>query len=223
MLKLLVLTIYSTFNALVGWSQESKKSETEDPISLPKLERPRVQQRFQPREDRFSVQLSALGHIRDDYYTSWGAGFGGEYFFHQDWGVALHLSLLNTSLSDEAVLLRDRYGLVPDARPQKMMITAGALYGLGYGKLLLFGNVVHLDPLAGFHLGVTTAGTRVLPTMKVSFAPTFLLRYQLAVRLDLGVTAQLEWRERGVVFTTGFLPQIIFSWGSIFKSDAQSP
>lgn len=193
-----------------SYAQDGKQSKA---LTLPTLERPRVQRRFQPRQSRLSAKIGLLGHIRDDYYSSWGAGVGAEYFITDNWGIAFDLVSLQTSLSDEALQLRDRYGLVPDARPQDMMITLGGLFGLGYGKLLLMGQIIHLDPLIGLHLGITTAEARTLPTMRFSFAPTVLLRHQLALRLDLGITAQLEWRQRGVVFTTGFLPQLVLCWG----------
>lgn len=188
-------------------------SASAKPLKLPTLERPRVQNRFQPRIHRLSAYVSAGGHIRDDYYDSLGGGVGLEYFLSDRWGVGLNYQRLSTTLSDEAETLRDGYGLVPDARPQDSQITISGLWGLGYGKMLVLDEIVHFDPIVSMHMGVSYAEARTLPTLKINFAPTFLLKHSLSVRLDLGLTAQMESRTRGWVLTTGFMPMISVGWG----------
>lgn len=183
------------------------------PLRLPTLERPRVQNRFQPRVHRMSAYVQAGVHIRDDYYDSLGGGASVEYFFTDQWGVGLNYYLLSTTFSDEAETLRDGYGLVPDARPQDSHLTLSALWGLGYGKMLTLGEVVHFDPIFSAHIGVASAEARTLPTLKLAFSPTFLLKYSLSVRLDLGLTIQMESRSRGWVLTSGFMPMISLGWG----------
>lgn len=191
--------------------------ESKEPLTLPKLERARVQNRFQPRLKRLSVKGSSGLHIRDDYYESYTFGLGLEYFVTDHWGVGLHYTKLLTLLSDEATLLRDQYGLVPDAEAQDQMFTISALYGFGYGKMLLADQIVHFDPIVSAHLGVTTALQRVLPTLKFGFSPTVLFLHGLSATLDLGFTIQLEERTRGWVMTTGFMPSLSVAWGTVLK------
>jgi hypothetical protein len=182
-------------------------------IILPNIDRPTIQRRFAPRDEAFVLYLGGGGHIRDDYYTSLGYQVNMSYFFTDRWGLELRLTQLWTSLSDEAEALRDRYGLLPDARPQGLGVSIGAQYGLGYGKMLIGSGVTHFDPLIIAHFGVMNAEERYLPSLSLSLSPTILLRYGVRVRLDLGVTMQLESRERGTVFTTGFLPMVHVGWG----------
>ena len=189
---------------------------------MPKLERAKVQNRFQPRLRRLSANTQLGTHIRDDYYDSFAGGFGVEYFINDQWGIGLNYACLWTSLSDEAEKLRDGYGLVPDARPQQEHLSLSALYGLGYGKMLLVGNVVYFDPLLALHLGLANAEERILPTFKVAFAPTFLLQNGFSLRLDLGLTMQFEQRSRGVVFTTGFMPMLSLAWSRQLWPEKQS-
>lgn len=189
------------------------RAQTTAPIVLPSLTRPTIQQRFAPRDGALALWLSGGGHIRDDYYTSYGGELALSYFFSDAWGLELRYRELWTSLSDEATTLRDRYGLVPDARPQRRGVSLGALIPLGYAKLLTGSSIVHFDPLLAAHLGVVTADERVLPTLHVSLSPTLLLRGGLKLRLDLGLTVQSEGRERGRVLTTGFLPMLGVGWG----------
>ena len=183
------------------------------PIQLPDINRPTIQRRFAPRDGAMILFIGGGNHLRDDYYTSWVGQLNLSYFFNDTWGIELRGTHLWTSLSDEATILRDRSGLTPDARPQKAGLSIGAQYGVGYGKMLLGGGIVHFDPLLIAHLGVTWADERALPTMTVSFSPTFLLRFGLRLRLDLGLTLQIESRERGEIFTTGFLPMLQVGWG----------
>lgn len=187
-------------------------AQAKEALIMPKLERAKVQNRFQPRLRRLSINSKLGAHIRDDYYDSFAGGLGVEYFINDQWGIGINYNYLWTYLSDEAEKLRDNYGLVPDARPQQEHWSLSALYGLGYGKMLIFGTIVHFDPLLTMHLGFANAEERTLPSSKLSFAPTFLLQSGFGLRLDLAMTMQFETRSRGLVFTTGFMPMLTLAW-----------
>jgi hypothetical protein len=193
------------------WAQTPKSSSP--PLILPNLERPTIQNRFAPREGAIVLFLGGGGHIRDDYYTSWGGQSSISYFFSDRWGIEGRVGYLWTSLSDEALMLRNRVGLVPDARPQSLNWSVGAQYALGYAKILSHSNLMHFDPLLLLHIGGTHADERILPTVLASFSPTFLFKYGLRFRLDLGLSIQFEQRDRGLVTTTGFMPMIQIGWG----------
>ncbi|MAD61727.1 MAG: hypothetical protein CMH49_09510 [Myxococcales bacterium] len=200
----------------------SSKTFAKKPLVMPKLERARVQNRFQPRLRRLSTNTRLGAHIRDDYYDSFVGGLGVEYFINDQWGIGLNYSCLWTTLSDEAEKLRDSYGLVPDARPQQEHWSLSALYGLGYGKMLLFGNIIYFEPLLAIDLGFANAEERTLPTLKLAFLPTFLLQNGFGIRFDLGITMQIEERSRGLVFTTGFMPMLSLAWSRQLWPEKQS-
>jgi len=139
------------------------------------------------------------------------------YSFTDTFGASLGVRHLWTSLSDEALILRDRYGLTPDARPQSWSVSLGGLFGLGYAKALLSSAVAHIDPVVGLQLGLTTADERLIPTVELSALPTILLAGGLKLRIELSATVQFEQRERGLVVSTGFLPSLTVGWGGTLK------
>jgi len=196
---------------------QAAPSQPQAPVILPTLERPTVQERFAPRVRSLNTWAGAVAHIRDDYYTSYGVKMELSYFFNDAWGLDLGLRHLWTSLSDEATLLRDRYGLTPDARPQSWNSSLGLLYGAGYAKALLGPSISHVDPIAGLRLGLTTADERYIPTLELSVMPTILLAHGLKLRLELAGTLQFEQRERGLVVSTGFLPSVTVGWGGTLR------
>ncbi len=208
----MIILINSVTVGFIPNDMSSAYAQSKKPLVMPKLERARVQNRFQARVRRSSLNTQLGAHIRDDYYDSFASGLGLEYFFSDQWGIGLNYTCLWTSLSDEASELRNSYGLVPDARPQQEHLSISALYGLGYGKMLLFDHIVHFDPIFAMGLGYANAEERTLPMFKFAFAPTFLLQNGWSLRLDLAMTAQLENRSRGVVFTTGFMPMLTVGW-----------
>lgn len=192
----------------------SAHAYAEEPaVILPLLKRPTVQERFAPRVRSLNIWAGGVAHIRDDYYTSYGAKADLSYFFNDTLGVSLGARHLWTSLSDEALILRDRYGLTPDARPQSWHVSLGALMGLGYAKALLSNAIAHVDPVVGLQLGLSSADERLIPTIELSALPTLLLAKGLKVRLELSATVQFEQRERGLVVSTGFLPSVSVGWG----------
>jgi hypothetical protein len=134
------------------------------------------------------------------------------------YGLELSARHLWTSLSDEAVALRDSYGLTPDARPQSWAYSIGLLLGAGYAKALLGAGVTHIDPIIGLHLGLAHADERLIPTLRGVISPVLLMRDGLKVRLELAATVQFEQRERGLVMSTGFLPGLSVGWGETTKA-----
>lgn len=216
--SLLLLMLLGILLSAPLQAQPGKTTTPNSPaIILPILERPTVQERFAPRIQSLNLWAGGIAHIRDDYYTSYGAKGDVSYFFNDTLGITLGVRHLWTSLSDEAIILRDRYGLTPDARPQSWNYGIGMLFGMGYAKALFANSITHIDPILGVHFGMTSADERWLPTLEFSALPTVLLAYGLKVRFELVTTVQFEQRERGTVITTGFLPSITLGWGGTFK------
>ncbi len=178
------------------------------------IERPTVQRRFAPKANLLMAQLSAMTHVRDDFYRSWGYGLDVAYFPMEWLGVELRAVKLNTSLDAAAIDLKERIGLTPDARPQDAWLQLGVRYAPGYGKLLMWESfVLHFDPQLVVHGGVASAEARWLPTFNVALSLLGHLRWGLKLKVDLGMSVQGERRERGWVWTTGFAPSLGLGWG----------
>ena len=128
-------------------------------------------------------------------------------------GFGIKWLRLWTSLSEEAQKLRDQVGLIPDARPQKNGFFISGTYAMGYGKMMSMSQILHFDPLIHIDGGVFTADERIIPSLIVSFSPTFILRNGFRLSIDLSMTVQGENRRRGIVVTTGFLPMVTIIWG----------
>ena len=117
-------------------------------------------------------------------------------------GLGIKRLRLWTSLSEEAQKLRDQVGLIPDARPQKNGFFISGTYAIGYGKMMSVSQIVHFDPLIHVDGGIFTADERIVPSLFISFSPTFILRGGFTLCIDLSMTIQGENRRRGVVVTT---------------------
>lgn len=173
-----------------------------------------IQRRFAPKARLLYGTATLMTHVRDDFYDSWGYGVDVGYFYKETMGVELRAMQLRTSLDDAALDLKERIGLTPDARPQKAWLMAGMRYAPGYGKMLMWRRVVvHFDPQLVGHLGAARAEQRWIPTLDLSLSFLTHWRWGIKAKLDLGMSMQLERRDRGWVFSTGFAPVLGVGWG----------
>lgn len=180
-------------------------------------ERATIQYRFASKQKLLMLQPTLMTHVRDDFYDSWGFGADVSYFLTERFGLELRALKLQTSLDNAAFDIKERFGLVPDARPQSSWLQLGARYAPGYGKFLMWKKfLVHFDPQFVLHLGVATADRRLLPSSTLAFSLLTHWRWGIKAKLDLGLSMQLEKRERGWVFTTGFAPVLGVGWGRNF-------
>lgn len=180
-------------------------------------ERPTIQYRFASKQKLLMVQPILMTHVRDDFYDSWGFGADVSYFLTERFGLELRALKLQTSLDNAAFDIKERFGLVPDARPQSGWLQLGMRYAPGYGKFLMWKRfLVHFDPQLVLHLGVATADKRYLPTSTLAMSFLTHWRWGIKAKLDLGLSMQFEKRERGWVFTTGFAPVLGIGWGRNF-------
>lgn len=180
-------------------------------------DRPTIQQRFAPKAKLLYSQGTFTTHVRDDFYDSLGGGLQLGFFPTERWGIEARAIFLRTRLDNAAIDLKERIGLVPDARPQDLWLMLGTRYSPGYGKLLMWRRfVVHFDPQLVLHAGVARAESRLIPTLDLAFGLMTHWRWGIKATLDLGMSLQTERRERGWVFTTGFAPVLGVGWGKNF-------
>lgn len=180
-------------------------------------ERPTIQNRFASKKRLLVVQPLLMTHVRDDFYNSWGGGADLSYYFTERWGLELRAVFLRTTLDAAAFDIKERFGIVPDARPQNRWLNVGVRYSPGYGKFLMWDNfVVHFDPQLVLHAGVASADRRLLPGATAAFSLMTHWRWGIKAKVDLGISVQGEQRERGWVLTTGFAPVLGVGWGRNF-------
>jgi outer membrane beta-barrel protein len=177
-------------------------------------ERATVQERFATKESSIYGHATVSSHVRNDFYDSIGAGVDLGFWGTENIGGELRLHYFNTTLGAEAQRIQETTGLTPDARPQDMMVSAGARWSLGYGKFHIWERwVVHFDPQLVGHAGVTFAETRLLPTLSLGFSFLTHWRWNIQAKLDLQITVQSEERAaRGQVTSLGFLPMLGVGW-----------
>lgn len=180
-------------------------------------ERPTIQKRFAPKDNLLYVNATLMNHVRDDFYSSWGYGADLGFFISESFGVELRTVFLRTSLDDAAIDLKERIGLTPDARPQRFWGQVGLRYAPGYGKMLMWESfVMHFDPQFVVHGGIAQADGRTLPSFSVAMSLLAHFRWGIKLKVDLGMSIQGEDRDRGYVWTTGFVPVLGLGWGYNF-------
>lgn len=175
---------------------------------------PTIQKRYADKDKLLYANASVMTHVRDDFYSSWGYGADVGFFLTQTLGLELRFIKLNTTLDDAAIDLKQRIGITPDARPQRLWAQAGVRYAPGYGKMLMWESfVVHFDPQLVVHGGIAQADGRILPSFNVALSMLAHFRWGIKLKVDLGASIQSEARERGTVWTTGFVPLVGLGWG----------
>jgi outer membrane beta-barrel protein len=196
----------------MAWAGEARAEE----VSAAEA-RPTIQDRFAPKAGLVYGQVLGMLHVRDDYYDTWGVGGEVGYFFVESLGVDVRVVSIQSSLAAEAIDLKERIGLTPDARPQDLWVLAGVRWAPGYGKLLMFGRwVQHLDPQLVAHGGVARADTGWFPMAHVAFSTMLHFKWGIKANIDLGASFQWEDRARGRVFSAGFAPSLGVGWGTTF-------
>lgn len=190
------------------------RGEAKSPTSMLIKDRPTIQRRFAPKTHLFYGNAFLMAHVRDDFYDSWGLGADLGFFMSESWGAEFRLAKINTTLSEAVIDLKDRIGLVPDARPQDLWLKLGVRWAPAYGKMLIWDDVViHFDPQLALHGGVAFAEKRILPSFLTSFSLLMHFKWNIKAKLDLGMSIQGEERDRGWVWTLGFVPTLGVGWG----------
>ncbi len=184
--------------------------------------RPTIHDRFAIKERSAYVHIGGTLHLRNDFYDSTGGSLEAGYYLSESLALEVRGLLLRTRLSAAARQVKRDTGFTPDAQAQHNMLTFGARYSIGYGKVLAFGSFVfHFDPQLVLHGGVATTDTRVLPTLLFSLSLLTHLRWGLQIKLDMGMSAQIENRRRGWITTLGFIPLLSIGWSLRPESTAE--
>ncbi len=185
----------------------------------PVPQRHTIQNKFFSLDKAIITGFSIVSHQRDDYYDSLGLALSLSYFWNEQNGISFKWMNYWTDLGSEAEPLRKNYGFTPDAAPQHHWLLLGWERSLGYGKILFNGSqILQFDQLISINTGIATADQRIIPTVLLTFSPTFYLKNLFKIRFDFGFDLQIENRTRGYVLSSGFVPGITIAWGGNIPS-----
>jgi outer membrane beta-barrel protein len=169
----------------------------------------RVQPRFAEKAHRWQLFVGAEYLSRNDFYNSPGMRLGAAYYPVESLGVELQLSHFWSSLDATAEDVVQNLGAVPNSRPPTWLGLAGARYSVGYGKILVAGLVLHLEPQVFAHAGIHDYGGDVQPTGDVGLGLLVFLTSHLFVRIDVAMTVDREVRSDQPVMVIGSLPALV--------------
>ncbi len=173
----------------------------------------RVQARYAEKAHHLLVFAGAEYLARGDYYNSPGLRLGGAYQFLESLAFEIQLSHYWSSLNDSAQRIVQTLGAVPDSRPPAWLGLAGARWSFGYGKLLVGGVVIHLEPQLFAHVGIHDYGGDVEPSGDAGLGVLVFLTPRVFARADAAITLERESRSDQGVAVWGALPA--FTLGSL--------
>jgi len=168
----------------------------------------RVQARFVEKVHRWQLFAGGEYLARGDFYNSPGLRLGAAYYPYESLGLEVQLSHYWSSLNASAEQVVQTLGAVPDSRPPTWLGLAGARYSFGYGKLLVAGAVIHLEPQGFAHAGVHDYGGDVEPTGDFGVGLAVFPRPRLFIRADFAVTIERETRSEQAIAVWGALPAL---------------
>ncbi|HXJ23948.1 MAG TPA: hypothetical protein VMT03_27390 [Polyangia bacterium] len=167
-----------------------------------------MQQRFAEKAQRWQLFAGAEYLARGDFYISPGLRLGAAYYLNESLGFEVQLSHYWSSLSGTAEDVVQSLGAVPDSRPPTWLGLVGGRYSIGYGKLLVAGVVIHLEPQAFAHAGIHDYGGDVEPSGDIGLGLLVFLTPRLFVRADGSMTVERESRSGQGVLVLGALPAL---------------
>ena len=168
----------------------------------------RVQARFAQKEHHTLLFAGGEYLARGDFYNSPGLRLGAAYQLVESIAIEVQLSHYWSSLNDEAQRVAQTLGAVPDTRPPTWLGLAGVRWSFGYGKVLVGGDILHLEPQLFAHAGIHDYGGDVQPSGDGGLGLLVFLTPRLFTRLDLAVTLDRESRSDQNVAVWGALPAL---------------
>ena len=156
----------------------------------------RVQQRFAVKAKLTQLFAGADYLSRGDFYNSPGLRVGAAYYVLEPLGLELQVSHFWSTLDATAEQVKMTTGTLPDSHAPGWLVSAGARYSIGYGKLMVggLGGVIHFEPQAFVHGGMHANDGDVGPSADFGLGFLVFLMPRMFVRADVAVT--LDWESR---------------------------
>jgi outer membrane beta-barrel protein len=187
---------------LLACAGSARADEPAAPRVEGRVERPLIQ-----RQGHLDLAASASYLIRDDFYRNPGVVVALGYWVREAIALEVQAGVYASYESDEARAVREQTGFVPDSLREGGTLAAGARWAFGYGKMLAFGRVIHLDPELSAHVGAHFASGTVGSLGDAGLGLGVWLAPRLRVRLDLPFVVESE-RRSGWTMVVGFAPAL---------------
>lgn len=129
------------------------------------------------------------------------------YWASETWAAELSGAWYRSWMNAAARDLRFRTGRVPDSRRPQGAVRLGVRHSFGYGKLLVGGRSIHLEPQAFARLALLVAEAYPSPGLDLGAGLLVHLKPWLHARLDVAVFPHME-RRTGWTFSTGIVPSL---------------
>jgi hypothetical protein len=177
--------------------------------------RPLAEVRVQNRFARNGGTLQLFGGVdyleRRDFYVSPGVRLGATYFVWDSLGVELQVSHYFSRLNQAGLQVERMIGVVPDSRAPTWLVVGGARYAMGYGKMMIggVGRAIHFEPQALVQAGIHVHDGSFGPSGLAGVGLLVHATPRWFVRLDGGMTVEIERRVTGTVTVLGFLPALV--------------
>lgn len=168
----------------------------------------RVQARYVEKLHHTLLFAGAEYLARGDFYNSPGLRLGAAYHFRESLAVEVQLSHYWSSLNASAQQVVQTLGAVPDSRPPTWLGLVGARWSFGYGKILVAGAIIHLEPQLFAHAGMHDYGGDVQPSGDAGLGLLVFLTHRLFTRLDAALTLERESRSDQNIAVWGALPAL---------------
>jgi hypothetical protein len=200
----------------VGANESPAPARTFEPSGLREPPpRPVAEVRVQNQFAHNAGTLQLFGGIdyleRRDFYVSPGVRVGATYFLWESLGIELQVSHYFSRLNQAGLQVEQMVGVIPDSRAPTWLVLAGGRYAMGYGKMMIGGlnHVIHFQPQAFLQAGMHVHDGSFGPSALGGIGLLVHATPRWFVRLDGGMTFEVEQRVTGTVAVLGFLPSLV--------------
>ncbi len=141
------------------------------------------------------IDVGASYLDRADLLASPGLSLTVSHYLNRSFALDyLNANLLFTFEKPEAAEIRRATGYIVAREPPQALVSVGARYAFGYGKLLIehSGAILHFVPELALHVGLMVNGGSVHPEADVSLALRVKVARYVEVGADVSVIASIE-------------------------------
>lgn len=147
----------------------------------------RVERRVLEKRGHVFPRLGFAYLVDRSYYTNPALDLGASIFVTETIAIDIESAFLFSSLNSAGKAVRDLTGLVPDAAEPELLLSIGARYAFGYGKMQVDG----VEGIARFV--PTVAGHFVIKKTDADWNAGFRLEIAFLFQLHRYLTASIGW------------------------------
>ncbi len=167
----------------------------------------KIERRLLVKERAWFVSAGPGYLARGDYYDNPALCAAAAYYLSERGGPEVRASLFLSSLSAAGREVFDRVGLSPDAARPLGWLAAGWRESLGYGKILVRGNVVHFELQGAAHAGVLFTDRAAQPSLALTAGVLVRVTPRIFAQLEVTALGAREPRASDTI-VVGLLPML---------------